>query len=722
MKKTNLYALLLCVWLLTNLAYAQKKQITLEDVWARGTFRTKSVYGVNWTKDGQYYTSQVENKIVKYEITTGKEVATLYDGSQEFDGYAFSVNEDKILLESTQEQIYRRSTRSNFYVYEIAAKKLRQINEGIGTISYCTFSPDGSKVAYVRGNNLYFKDLATLTEVEITNTGKFNHIINGSTDWVYEEEFGFAQAFFWSPDSKKIAFYIFDESKVKEYNMQMWQGQKAGYPNDYRFKYPKVGEDNSLVEIAIYHLDNKKVVKADIGTEKDQYIPRIKWTNDANTLSIRRLNRWQNNLDVLHADAQTGATKVILNEKSETYVDVEYTDHLTYLADGKHFIFASERTGFKHLYLYDMAGKLVRPITTGEWEVTDFHGIDEKKKLVYFSSAEVSPLERHVYVIGFDGKGKKQLSTEKGSNEPNFSADFKYYLNYHETASTPLTVTLHESPSGKKLKTLEDNAKAREVWGSYQISAPEFFSFKTEDATSLNGYMIKPQNFDASKKYPVLMFVYGGPGSQTVKDENLQNYFWHQMLAQKGYIIVSIDNRGTGARGTKFKHSTYLQLGKYEIQDQISGAKYLGTLPFVDNARIGIWGWSYGGYMASLGITVGAEVFKTAIAVAPVTTWRFYDSIYTERYLRRPQDNASGYDDNSPINHVNKMKGNYFLIHGTGDDNVHFQNAVEMQDALIKANKQFTSFYYPNRNHGIYGGVTRLHLFKMMTDYLEKNL
>ncbi len=723
MKKAPLFSLLFCAVLALSFAQAQeKKPVTLEDVWARGTFRTSSVFGVNWSKDGQFYTSQKEAKIVKYEITTGKDVATLYEGDLEYDNYSFSANEDKIMLEVTKEQVYRHSTRGDFYVYDIKAKTTQKINEK-GVISYATFSPDGNKVAYVRNNNLYCMDLATKAETEITSNGKQNSIINGSTDWVYEEEFGFAKAFFWAGDSKKIAYYTFDETDVKEYNMQMWKGQKEGYPNDYRFKYPKVGEANSLVEISIYNLDTKKGVKADIGTEKDQYIARINWTKDANTLSIRRLNRLQNKMDIMHANAQTGTTQVVLSESSETYVDVEYNDHLTYLSDGKHFIHASEKSGFKHLYLYDMAGKLVRPITTGEWEVTAFQGIDEKNKLVYFTSAEISPMERHLFVIGLDGKNKKQLTTEKGSNDPNFSTDFKYYLNYHTSASLPTTVTLHQAPTGKKLKVLEDNAKAKATLATYQISPLEFFNFKTEDGTALNGYMIKPANFDANKKYPVLMYVYGGPGHQTVKDEwQGSNFFWYQTLAQKGYIIVSIDNRGTGARGTKFKHSTYLQLGKYEIQDQMSGAKYLGGLPYIDKARIGIWGWSFGGYMASLGITVGADVFKTAVAVAPVTTWRFYDSIYTERYLRRPQDNATGYDDNSPINHVAKMKGNYLLIHGTGDDNVHFQNAVEMQNALINANKQFTSFYYPNRNHGIYGGVTRLHLYKMMSDYLEKNL
>ena len=586
---------------------------------------------------------------------------------------------------------------------------------------FATFSPDGSKVAFVRLNNLYMVDLATMTEKQITTDGKWNHIINGACDWVYEEEFSFARAFQWSPDSKKIAFYTFDETKVPEYNMQTW-GKL--YPTDYKYKYPKAGEANSIVMISIFHLTDNKTTKVDIGKETDQYIPRIRWTNDANILSLNRLNRLQNKMEILHANANTGKTDVILTEESKTYVDVEnFADDVYYLTDNKSFVMSSEKDGFKHLYEYDMTGKLIRQITTGNWEVADFYGIDEKSKTLYFTSMEMSNIERQLFSISLDGKLKKQLSNEKGMNSANFSKDFKYYILQNSTASTPLKVSLHKAPTGQLVKVLEDNAVLSKKLEEYNIAPKEFMTIKTSENIELNAWMIKPTDFDPKKKYPVFMFLYGGPGSQQVLNQfDGSNFMWFQHLAQKGYIVACVDNRGTGGKGADFKKSTYLNLGKLEVKDQIEAAKYWGSLPYVDKTRIGIFGWSYGGYMSSNCLFQGGDYFKTAIAVAPVTNWRFYDTIYTERFLRTPQENATGYDENSPVTYASKLKGNFLLIHGTGDDNVHFQNSISLEDALIKANKQFSSFYYPNKNHGIYGGNTRLHLYTMMTNFLEKNL
>lgn len=725
--KKFIYLFILLIWALPNYTQAQE-EVTTADIWQTYRFITKSVNGVNWTKDGQYYTSQNDRYIIKYNISTGNPVDTLYgkEGAPEdyvqFDGYSFSPQENKIMLSSGSEAIYRRSSKAFFYIYDITKKEITRLIEGEKQ-SYATFSPDGNQVAFVRDNNLYVTDLATMKTQTITTTGEKNKIIHGSTDWVYEEEFSFAQAFYWSSDSKKIGYYTFDESEVKEFMMQYWNGPTTPYPDNYQFKYPKAGEDNSKITISVYNLTDKKSIKMDIGTETDIYIPRINWTQDANLLSIRRMNRLQNQLEILHADVKTGKTQVILTEKEETYIDLDFTDDLTYLEDGKTFLHTSERNGFKHIYLYDMSGKLIRQITDGKWEVSQVYGIDEKAKMIYFTSTEDSPLQRQLYKIKFNGKGKEKLSTRKGTHAPNFSKDFKYYLDYYSAADTPPVVSLHEAKSGKQLKVLEDNQAFNERLKEYKINPKEFFTFTTSEGVELNGWMIKPLDFDKSKKYPVLMFVYGGPGSQTVTDSwDTYNYMWYQVLASKGYMVVSVDNRGTGARGAEFKKITYANLGKYEIQDQIATAKYLANLPTVDAERIGIWGWSYGGYMSSLGITVGADIFKAAIAVAPVSTWRFYDSIYTERYLKRPQDNAEGYDSNSPINHVEKLKGSYLLVHGTGDDNVHFQNAIELQNALIKANKQFDSFYYPNRTHSISGGNTRFHLYTMMTNFLLKNL
>jgi dipeptidyl-peptidase 4 len=729
MKKALKYILLVCV---AVVAYAQeKKDITLEDIWKKGTFRQKSVYNVNWMNDGNFYTSLVggesQSFVVKYDINKGVAVDTLIKSSNlkvkgaetpiSIDSYTFSEDESKMLFTTNTESIYRRSYKADYYVYDVKTKNLVKLTSDGGE-SYATFSPDLSKVAFVRGNNLFYVNLTDMKLTQITKDGSWGKIINGSTDWVYEEEFSIAQAFFWSPDGKKIAYMVFDESNVKEYNMQTWGGL---YPEDYKFKYPKAGEENAKVWVQIFDLTANKNIKADIGDENDIYVPRIKWTTDANKLSVYKMNRLQNKLELFLTDATSGKSNIILTETSETYIDIN--DDLTFLKNGKQFIYSSEKDGFKHIYLYDITGKLIRQVTKGNWEVLDFYGLDEKTQTVYFSSTENSPLEKQFYSIHLlKDKTKKQLSTAKGNHEIDLSKDFRYYLDFYSTANTPLLVTLNEANSGKQLKVMEDNKVLNEKLAGYKFSKKEFMKVPV-NGVELNAWMIKPSNFDATKKYPVLMFVYGGPGSQTVEDKwDSGNMFWYQHLAQKGYIIVSVDNRGTGARGAAFKKCTYADLGKLETEDQIASAKFLATQNYVDANRIGIWGWSYGGYMTSLCLTLGADVFKTGIAVAPVTNWRFYDTIYTERYLKRPQENKDGYDNNSPNTQADKLKGNYFIIHGTGDDNVHFQNAVEMHEAMVKANKQFTSFYYPNRNHGIYGGNTRLHLYQMMTDYLIKNL
>ena len=703
--------------------YAQK-QITVEDFTTKNTFPQKTVRGINWMKDGKFYSTLENNKVVKYNITTGQPVATLVDGSTlnpkiDIQDYSFSGDGKKLLLTTDFQSIYRRSFTANYFIYDLASKSVKPLSAN-GKQSYAAFSADGSKVAFVRENNLFYVTLSDMKEVQVTDDGKFNHIINGTTDWVYEEEFSFVDGFYWSPDGKKLAYYRFDESAVREYNLQRWG--KTLYPTDYRFKYPKAGEANSTVEIWIYNLDSKQKVKADIGTEKDIYIPRVKWTADANLLSIRKLNRLQNNLDILHINASTGASNVVLNEKSETFIDLEFTDDLIYLADGKQFIYTTERDGYKHLYLYGMDGKLVKQITQGSFEVSQLIGLDEKTKTLYYTSTEVSPLERHFYSITLSGK-KTKLSQAAGIHTINMSGDFQFYIDYHTSAAHPTVVSLFKTKGNALQKVLEDNGTLAKLLDDYGFAAKEFFSFKTVDGTDLNGYMLKPKNFDASKQYPVLVYQYSGPGSQNVN--NLwggSHFFFHQMLTQKGYIVAVIDSRGTGGRGEHFKKLTYKQLGKYELEDHIAGAKFLSTLEYIDDSRIGIWGWSYGGYMSSLAMTKGAGTFKMGIAVAPVTNWRFYDTIYTERYLQTPQLNASGYDDNSPSTYANKLQGNFLLIHGTGDDNVHFQNSVVLQDALINAGKQFTSFYYPDKHHGIQGAQTKYHLYTMMLNYVQENL
>ena len=711
------------------------QELTLEAIFADNLLQQETVSSIRWMDDGRYYTAQESEDtayyqhILRYDITTGDVVDTLVNGRQlvpdddtpalAYDDYELSPQEDKVLFATELEPIYRRSSKAYYYVYDQATGDFRPLAEG-GKQSYATFSPDGTKVAFVRDNNLYYVTLADGTVTAVTQDGERNKLIHGSTDWVYEEEFGFVKAFYWSSESNQLAFISFDESAVEEYNMQMW-GEL--YPRDDRFKYPKAGEANSKVSVAVYHLDDQTTTKMNVGSETDIYVPRVQWTADNNVLSIIRMNRLQNQLNILHADATTGTAEVVLTEQSDTYVDIGYNDDLTYLNDGQRFVYTSERDGYKHIYLYTVAGELVRQITQGNWEVSELVGIDEERDLVYYLSTEVSPLERQFYSISLEGKQKKRLSEEPGTHSVEFSPSYQYYVNRYSSLEHPLIVNLHEAPSGKLLRTLEDNQALQEAVAQYRWGTREAITVPVGDSVELNGYLIKPHDFDSTKQYPLLMYVYGGPGSQLVVNQWLgDREAWFHVLAQRGYLVACVDNRGTGGRGRDFSHVTYGQLGKYEVQDQIASARSLGARSYVDADRIGIWGWSYGGYMSSLALFLGNDVFKAGIAVAPVTSWRFYDTVYTERYLQTPQLNAEGYDAYSPLTHADKLRGNFLLIHGTGDDNVHFQNAVTLQNSLIAANKQFDSFYYPNRNHSIYGGNTRLHLFRMMTDFVTAKL
>ncbi|QCK16733.1 S9 family peptidase [Mangrovivirga cuniculi] len=727
MKHFSLFLLLCLPVLFIN---AQVKPLTLEDIHHSRKFSPNGVYGINWMNDGRYYSKLVSSEngrqIVKSDILSDKVVETIVDSKDlkledgntlNFSSYSFSADESKLLLQSNRESIYRRSYKAEYYLYDRETKQLLPLEKG-EKISYATYSPNGEKVAYVKENNLYIFDISSEETTAITENGEFNKLIHGAADWVYEEEFGFAQAFKWSPDSESIAYLSFDEEDVKEYNMQKWGPL---YPEDYKFKYPKAGEKNSEISLSVYNVNSGNNTSIDLGEEKDIYIPRFYWTPNSD-LAFIRLNRHQNHMELMLA-IDEGKTKTILEETSDTYVDIEYTDELIFLANGEQFLKPSEKSGFKHIYLYDMEGNEIRQVTEGEWEVSTLYGYDENTKTLYFTSREVSPLENHLYSIKINGKKKKQLSEESGWHGANFSPDFEYYIANYSSVNHPGLYRLYKSGQNEPMAVLEDNKKLQKVNEKYYQGKHSFFSFETPEGVKLNGYEILPADFDPDKKYPVLMYVYGGPGSQTVTNRaGGSRERWFHYLAQQGYIVVSVDNRGTGGRGKDFKHVTYKNLGKYEVKDQIYAAKYLAKKEYVDESRIGIFGWSYGGYMASLCLFIGNDVFNTAVAVAPVTTWRYYDTIYTERYLQRPQDNASGYDDNSPITHASKLKGNYLLIHGTADDNVHFQNAVDLQNELIKQGKQFDSFYYPGKNHGIYGGNTRLHLFEMITNYLNNNL
>ena len=727
--KRNFYTILISLIFFTfsQFSYSQteQKELTLKDIFQSGKFYPKMAYGIKSMADGQSYTLLKNDSLNVYSYKSGKIIKTIVTANRlipegdtvhiRFRSYKFSKDEQKILIPTETEFIYRHSSKSNYYIWNIQNEKLSQLSEN-GKQRLADFSPDGSMVAFVRDNNLFIKNLETGNEEQITKDGLFSHIINGTTDWVYEEEFSFTKAFFWSPDRAKIAFYRFDESNVKEYCLTMFGDL---YPEEYKYKYPKAGEDNSVVEIFVYDLDSKSTEKMNIGEEIDQYIPRIKWTTDPNVIAIFRLNRLQNKLEILLNNVKTGNSRILYTEENKYYIDDSNYDNLIFFDDNIHFLFTSEKDGFNHIYLYNMDGELVRQLTKGKWDVTDLLGYDEKKQLAFYISAEVSPLDRDLYAVRLDGY-KTRLSQRQGTNSASFSSTYKYYVNTYSDANTPPYITVNKA-NGKQIRVLKDNDALIERLKEYSYSKKEFFSFNTSEGVELNGWRILPVNFNPTKKYPVLMYVYGGPGSQTVRNRWGGN-LWYQLLAQKGIMIVSVDNRGTGARGEEFKKMTYLQLGKYETIDLIEAAKYLGTLDYVDPGKIGIFGWSYGGYMSTLCLTKGADFFSVGIAVAPVTNWRYYDNIYTERFMRTPQENPEGYDDNSPINHVDKFKGKYLLVHGMADDNVHHQNSMDLITALVNANKQFEMQLYPNKNHGIYGGNTTMHLYKRMTDFIFENL
>ena len=702
-----------------------QKDITLEGIWKDYEFNAQSVPGFNFLKDGKHYTRLEDNKIQQYDLSTGELAATLLDPasirdfSQHIDGYSFSEDEGKILVETESEQIYRRSSRANYLVYDRQSGSMTPLYPE-GKQQYATFNPQADKVAFVHDNNLYYKDLATGKVVAITKDGEYNKIIYGATDWVYEEELSFARAFEWSPDGMRLGFYRFDESEVKEFTMTNYRDEL--YPEYETFKYPKVGEQNSKVDIYIFDLRVGKSLPVFLGQDKDIYIPRIKWTANSDKLCVLRMNRHQNHIELLLADPRSGETELLLEEKNKYYISEEVLDNLTFLKNGKQFIWTSEMDGWHHIYLYDMKGRKVEQITKGKWEVTAFYGVDEKAGRVYYQAAENSPMERQVYSIGLDGKDKQVLAGESGWNSAQFSQTYDYYVVTHSTANKPATYTVLDR-KGRRLRVIEENLGLKKKMQEYGVQPIEFFSFKTQEGVDLNGWMIKPRDFKETRQYPVFMFVYGGPGSQQVTDSwKGFNYWWFQMLAQQGYIVACVDNRGTGGRGEEFKKMTYQQLGYYETLDQIQAAKYLGSLKYTDPARIGIFGWSYGGYMSSLCILKGNDVFKAAIAVAPVTNWKWYDTIYTERYMRTYQENEKGYRENSPVYFAGRLKGAYLLVHGMSDDNVHFQHTAEMANALINANKQFETYFYPNRNHGIYGGNARLHLYTKMTAFLDANL
>jgi dipeptidyl-peptidase-4 len=737
-KTMNKVTLFLCALLVQlSLTTTAQKKITNELIWESPEFSGEFFAGLNSMNDGMHYSLMDQSDafgttIEKYSYATGQKVETIAtsktifgNAEKGFDDYAFSADESKIVIVTDFEPIYRYSFYANYFIHDLKTGKTIQLTDfKKGKQRLADFSPDGNKVAFVRDNNLFYLDIPSMQEIQITRDGEKNTIINGATDWVYEEEFAVVKGFEWSPKGDRLAYYRFDESQVKEFGMDIY-GEL--YPDRYTFKYPKAGERNSTIQLFIYECVGEANRMVNIGTETDIYIPRIKWTKNNDKLFVMRMNRHQNHLEFLATDlAKTQPyeveTTVVYDEKADTYIDVN--DALTFLSNGSGFIWNSEKDNYNHLYLFDINGKQLSQLTSGNWDVIDFYGIDESTSTIYYSSSQEGATEKHVYSLAYTRKkpAAVKLSTKSGSNDATFSEGFKYYLMSNSDASTPLNITLFDQ-KGKEIRKVVTNDALKGRLKEYTLAKKEFFTFKNSEGIDLNCWMMKPANFDAKKKYPVIVAIYGGPGHNTVVNQwEGKGYMWHQLMCQESYIVVSVDPRGTQYRGRAFKHATYMNLGKAETNDFIDFAKYLQTQSYVDGSRIGMQGWSYGGYMTSLCMTKGADFYKTGIAVAPVTNWKYYDSIYTERFMRTPQENEGGYENNSPINFTDLLKGKYLIIHGSADDNVHYQNTMDMVTALVKSNTPFDMFIYPNKNHGIYGGHTRLHLYTKMTEYFKANL
>jgi dipeptidyl-peptidase-4 len=716
--------IIFCAFFLVSLQlYAQ--DLTVEQIWKKYEFYPKGVEGFKSMKDGEHYTKMnEEGSIVKYKLTDPTDVGTLLVNGNSlmykevkiaFDDYEFNFDETKILFMTSIVPIYRRSFTAIYYLYDLSTKQLMPLDEKYQPQSLAEYSPDGKSVSFIYGNDIFVKQVANGKVVKLTEDGKRNKIINGTTDWVYEEEFSITKGYDWSPDSKWIAFLRFDEKEVKEFNLTFYNEL---YPTEYKYKYPKAGEDNSKVTAHIVNVSNGKITPINLG--EYEYIPRLSWSKTANKLILQTLNRHQNQLKyhLIDLSSKKMTQKMFFEEKSKTYVEID--NNLMIRKDGNSILRTSEIDGFNHIYQLDFNGTSSQ-ITKGNWDVIDLYGIDESTSTVYYSSAEVSPMIKTIHSISTNGSNKNLLSLPIGVSDAEFTAGMKFMVLTHSDANTPPVYTLNKN-DGSLVRMLEDNKALKSKLGNLALSKKEFITFDV-NGNKLNGWIMKPANFNSTKKYPVYMTLYGGPGHNEVVDAwDNSDYMFHQLLTQKGYIVACVEPRGTLYRGAAFKKSTYLQLGKLETEDLIASAKELQGYPYVDANRIGVMGWSYGGFMASLAITKGADVFKMAVAVAPVTNWRNYDNIYTERFMRTPKENADGYDANSPVNFVQLMKGKFLLIHGAADDNVHYQNSMELINAMVKADKQFDLFIYPNKNHGIYGGNTRNHLFKMILDFVEENL
>lgn len=730
-------AFLFCLCTLASFAQGGKS-LDLKEI-VSGKFRPENIYGViPIPGDGEHYSQMNADgtQIIKYSFKTGKPVEVLFDAAtarecpfKTFDSYSFSPDGGKLLIATKTTPIYRHSYTAVHYLYSLKRNLDGKINNVVEKLSdgdpqqVPVFSPDGNMVAFVRDNNIFLvKLLYGNSESQVTEDGKRNAVLNGIPDWVYEEEFSFDRALEFSADSKMIAFIRFDETEVPSYTFPVFAGKAPHieayekYPGEYTYKYPKTGEPNSKVSVHTFDIKSKVTRKLNVPMDADGYIPRIRFTKDPNKLAVMTLNRHQNRFDLYFADPRSTVCKLALRDESDTYIKENVFDNIIFYPES--FSFVSEKSGYNHLYWYSMGGNLLKQVTAGKYEIKEFLGYDSEDGSFYFTSNEESPMRKAVYKI--DRKGKKQkLSTQTGINNAQFSTNMKYFMNRYTSLSTPTVITLNDN-SGKILTTLVTNERLKQTLAGYNVPQKEFFTFQTSDGTTLNGWMMKPVDFSTAQKYPVLMFQYSGPGSQQVLDNF--SISWETYMASQGYIVVCVDGRGTGGRGADFEKCTYLNLGVKEAKDQVETALYMGSQPYVDKSRIGIWGWSFGGYMTIMSMSEGTPVFKAGVAVAAVTDWNYYDTIYGERFMRTPKENAEGYKASSAFTRADKLNGNLLLVHGMADDNVHFQNCTEYAEHLVQLGKQFDMQVYANRNHSIFGGNTRLHLYTKLTDFFKNNL
>ncbi len=723
-------------FLLGGYLMAQKKLLTLDEIFASDQFTGQTVADVQWLPDGSAFTFSRTNSITgeaeiyRHNVQTGKETLIL-DGAKlsaagqkvVMSAYQTTGMQNHLLITGKQRQIWRHSFAAPYFLYHIEKKILTPLAKGDPDLQNVTLSPDGKHVAYAKNNNLFVAEVATGESTQLTFDGSEN-ILNGVFDWVYEEEFGRADAYRWSPDGQKIAFWRSDQTRVKTFYLL---DELPHYSVPIPLKYPKVGEQNAVVEIRVIDIASGQAVSMDLGENDDIYIPRIEWTNTPNILSIQRLNRKQNHLELLLGDVTTGQTRTILQDQNDTWVDV--TDDFIFLKKRDQFLWTSEQSGFRHIYRTDYRGEQLAQLTSGAWEVKSIIGADEAGGWVYFYGKRESPARQDIYRVSLDGKNLQRISTDlDGWHEAIFSPDFRHYVDYASNARTPTRVSLRQA-NGAMVRMLEANEIP--ALSEFELVYPEFFNITTSDGAELNCYMFKPADFDPGKKYPVIVYGYGGPGSQMVVNRwglgnrpyhFQQRVLWHNLMTQKGYLVFTVDNRGTGGRGKAFKDLAYGDLSKWSVHDQVEGAKYLRSLPYVDPSRIGFWGWSGGGYLSLMLMTRAADYFSAGVAVAPVSDFRNYDTIWTERYMGLLRENLAGYEVANANNYAEGLTGRLLIIHGSGDDNVHPQNSLQFAERLIEKNKQFDLMIYPNRNHRIRGGNTYRHLFTLITNFFGENL